>query len=70
MMYCTYLLSNFSIGGHGFGAGFSLRNDLNLKFGIFGKDTYEFMREGVKIMISNGLLEVPPRMDIHNLNHS
>lgn len=69
MMYCTYLLSNFSIGGHGFGAALSLRNDLHVKFGIFGKDTYEYMREGVSIMISNGWLGEPPRMDISNLNN-
>lgn len=69
MLYCTYLLCSFSIGGNGFGAGLSLRNDLNVKFGIFGKDTYEFMREGVKIMISNGMMEEPPRMDINHLNH-
>ncbi len=64
MMYCAYLLSNFSIGGEGFGTGFSMRRDLNLKFGIFGKDTYEYMREGVSIMISNGWLEEPPKMDV------
>ncbi|MCP3740737.1 DUF3231 family protein [Rossellomorea sp. BNER] len=70
MMYCTYLLCSFSMGGNGFGTGLSLRNDLNVKFGMFGKDTFEFMREGIKIMISNGMLEEPPRMDINNLNNS
>lgn len=69
MMYCIYLLCNFSIGGHGFGAGFSLRRDLNLKLGIFGKDTFEFMLEGVSIMISKGWLEEPPKMDVNSLNN-
>ncbi len=64
MMYCTYLLSNFSIGGEGFGTGFSMRKDLNLKFGIYGKDTYEYMREGVSLMISKGWMEEPPKMDV------
>lgn len=68
MMYCTYLLCNFSIGGSGFGTGFSLRKDLNTKFMIFGKNTYEYLREGVSIMISNGWLEEPPKMDVNSLN--
>lgn len=45
MMYCIYLLSNFSLGGQSFGAGFSLRNDLDVKFAIFAKDVFEYTRE-------------------------
>lgn len=64
MMYCAHLLCNFSIGASGFGTGFSLRRDLNVKFGVFGKDTYEYMREGISIMISKGWLEESPKMDV------
>ncbi|KON89980.1 hypothetical protein AF332_26260 [Sporosarcina globispora] len=64
MIFCTYLLCGFSIGGQGFGIGFSLRNDLSLSFGKFGMEVYDYIREGVKIMISNGWLEEAPRMDV------
>ncbi|MCM3391129.1 MULTISPECIES: DUF3231 family protein [Cytobacillus] len=64
MIFCTYLLCGFSIGGQGFGIGFSLRNDLNMNFGKFGIEVFEYIREGVKIMISNGWLEEAPRMDV------
>ena len=62
MMYAVYLLSNFGIGGQSFGAAFSMRHDLNFKSAIFAKDVYEYAREGVKIMISNGWMEEPPQM--------
>ena len=66
MMYTVYLLSNFGIGGQSFGAAFSMRHDLNLKSAIFAKDVYEYAREGVKIMISNGWMEEPPQMANHD----
>lgn len=69
MLFCTYLLGGFSLGGQGFGTSLNLRNDLMAKSAIFAKDTYEFIHEGVTIMMSNGWLEEPPRMDINNLNH-
>ncbi|TKD72093.1 DUF3231 family protein [Pseudalkalibacillus hwajinpoensis] len=66
MMYCTYLLSNFGVGGQSFGAAFGLRNDLILKSGVFAKDVYEYAREGVELMIANNWMEEPPQMDHHD----
>ncbi|MCD7036010.1 DUF3231 family protein [Metabacillus sp. GX 13764] len=63
MMFCVYLLSNFSLGSQSFGFGFSLRNDLDIQFGLFGKDIVAYTREGVSLMIKNGWLEEPPRME-------
>lgn len=67
MMYLTFLLSNFGLGSQGFGAGFSLRDDINVKFGLYVKDILLFIRENIKIMIDNGWLEEPPRMSVNNL---
>jgi len=67
MMFCTYLLCNFSIGAQGFGAGFSLRNDLNVQFGKLGIETYRFMKKGVNLMVENSWLEKPPQMKSSNL---
>ncbi|GGH78738.1 hypothetical protein JOD43_001569 [Pullulanibacillus pueri] len=64
MMFCTYLLCGFSLGSQSFGAAFNLRNDLILKQGLFGKDVYEFAREGIKIMVSKGWYPEPPKMDL------
>lgn len=64
MMFCNYLLSGLSIGSGGFGAGFSLRNDLQVKNAIFGKDVFEYQREGIQLMMSKGWLEEPPKMDL------
>ncbi|WP_367576342.1 DUF3231 family protein [Shouchella shacheensis] len=64
MMFCTYLLSSFGLGGQSFSTAFSLRNDLNVSNAIHAKDIYEFGREGAMIMISNGWLEEPPKMDL------
>ncbi|MDP4550576.1 DUF3231 family protein [Alkalihalobacillus macyae] len=66
MLYCTYLLSNFGLGGQGFGAAFSMRQDLNLKSGVFAKDVYGYAREGVDLMIANNWMEEPPHMDQHD----
>ena len=66
MLYCTYLLSNFGLGGQGFGAAFSMRHDLNLKSGVFAKDVYGYAREGVELMIANNWMEEPPHMDQHD----
>lgn len=63
MMYCTYLLSNFGIGGQSFSAAFSMRRDLNIQSGIFAKDVYEYAHKGVEIMISKGWMEEPPQME-------
>ncbi|WP_245799155.1 DUF3231 family protein [Virgibacillus siamensis] len=64
MMFCNYLLNGLALGGGGFGAGFSLRNDLQAQNAIFGKDIFQYQRNGVKLMMSKGWLEEPPKMDI------
>jgi hypothetical protein len=64
MMFCTYLLSGFSLGGQGFSAGFIMRNDLQLISAVQAKDVYEYSREGAKLMMSKGWFEEPPKMDI------
>ncbi|MBB6451244.1 hypothetical protein HNR44_003238 [Geomicrobium halophilum] len=64
MMFTTYLLCNFSLGSQSFNASFSLRNDLTINSGIMTKDVYEYAREGIMIMINNGWLEEPPKMDL------
>ncbi|GAB4074128.1 hypothetical protein GCM10028778_16310 [Barrientosiimonas marina] len=64
MMFCNYLLGGLAIGGGGFGAGFNLRNDLQIKTGIFAKDEFEYQREGTKLMMSKGWFEEPPKMNL------
>ncbi|GGK08324.1 hypothetical protein GCM10007063_33390 [Lentibacillus kapialis] len=64
MMFCTYLLNGLALGGGGFGAGFSLRNDLQIKNAIFGKDIFQYQRNGIMLMMSKGWLEEPPKMDL------
>ncbi len=64
MMYCNYLLSGLSLGAGGFVAGFSLRNDLQIKNAVFAKDIFEYQREGIMLMISKGWYEEPPKMDL------
>lgn len=64
MMFCSYLLSGFSMGGHGFSAAFVLRHDILGHVALFGKDTYEFTMKGAKLMMEKGWLEEPPKMDV------
>lgn len=64
MLFCTYLLSGFSLGGHGFSVGFNLRNDLIVKTTVFGKDIYEYSLEGARLMMEKGWLEEPPKMEV------
>ncbi|KLV16240.1 DUF3231 domain-containing protein [Niallia circulans] len=63
MMFCTYLLNGFSIGGQGFGAVFCLRNDAILQSGVFAKDVLSFGLKGARIMMERGWLEEPPSMN-------
>ncbi|KZZ84400.1 DUF3231 family protein [Bacillus sp. SJS] len=63
MLYCTYLLGGFGLGGQGFSSVFILRNDLSAKSAIFAKDTYEFTMAGAKLMMEKGWMEEPPGMD-------
>lgn len=64
MMFCTYLLGGFSLGGQGFSSAFNLRNDLEEKLGVQAKDVFKYTREGAMLMMSNGWLEEPPKMDL------
>ncbi|KAB7667155.1 DUF3231 family protein [Bacillus sp. B1-b2] len=64
MLYCTYLLNGFSIGGQGFGAVFHLRNDVILQSGLFAKDVFAFGLKGARLMMEKGWLEEPPSMDL------
>lgn len=64
MMFCNYLLCGLALGGGGFSAGFSLRNDLQIKNAIFAKDLFQCQRDGVILMMSKGWLEEPPKMDL------
>lgn len=66
MMHCNYFLCNFSLGSQSFGAGFSLRNDINLKFAIFAEEIIRYSREGVDLMIKHGWFEQPPHMNDHS----
>ena len=63
MLFCTYLLNGFSIGGQGFGAVFHLRNDVILQSGLFAKDVFAFGIKGARLMMDKGWLEEPPNMD-------
>jgi hypothetical protein len=63
MMYCVSLFCSFSLGGNSVGTAFSLRNDLPVKMAAFMKDIFEYAHHGAKIMIKNGWLEEPPRVE-------
>ncbi|MBS2967872.1 DUF3231 family protein [Metabacillus sp. KIGAM252] len=63
MLYCTYLLGGFGLGGQGFSSVFILRNDLRAKSAVFAKDTYEYTMAGAKLMMDKGWMEEPPGMD-------
>lgn len=64
MMFCNYLLGGLAIGGGGFSAGFSIRNDLQSKNATFAKDIFQYQRNGTILMMSKGWLEEPPKMDL------
>jgi hypothetical protein len=64
MLYCTYLLGGFSIGGQGFSSVFILRNDVIAKSAIYAKDAFEYTMEGAKLMMEKGWLEEPPKMEL------
>ncbi|WP_404452126.1 DUF3231 family protein [Virgibacillus necropolis] len=61
MMYITNLLSMFGMGSNAVGAGFSFRGDLPLKMGRIMVNTYDFAKDGGKILIKNGWMEEPPQ---------
>jgi len=60
MMYNTSLLSNFGLGSNSIGAAFSFRSDLLLNMGSIMAKTYDFAKDGGKILIKYGWLEEPP----------
>ena len=64
MMFCNYLLGGMGLGGQGFSGILLWRNDLITKTGIQAKDVFEYIREGVILMMSKGWLEEPPKMDL------
>ena len=64
MVYCTYLLGGFSIGGQGFSSAFILRNDVIAKSAIYAKDAFEYTMEGARLMMEKGWMEEPPKMDL------
>lgn len=64
MMFSNYLLSGLTMGGGSFSGGFSMRNDLQLKNGVFAKDIFEYQRKGVQLMLSKGWMEEPPQMEL------
>lgn len=64
MMYCNFLLCNLSIGGHGFGFAFNLRNDLKMKALLIAKDVVDYAHEGTKLMVKNGWMEKPPELKL------
>ncbi|MFD1707511.1 DUF3231 family protein [Siminovitchia sediminis] len=64
MMFCTYLLGGFALGGQGFSTTLILRYDMMMKTAVFAKDIYEYTIEGARLMMSKGWLEEPPKMDL------
>ncbi|ASK63882.1 hypothetical protein CFK37_17815 [Virgibacillus phasianinus] len=60
MMYTTNLLSMFGMGSNSVGAAFSFRNDLLLKMGQIMANTFDFAKDGGKIIIKQGWMEKPP----------
>ncbi|WP_163527822.1 DUF3231 family protein [Halobacillus ihumii] len=61
MMYITNLLSMFGMGSNSVGAAFSFRSDLLLKMGQMMTNTFDFAKDGGKIIIKHGWMEEPPQ---------
>ncbi len=61
MMYMTNLLSMFGMGSNSVGAAFSFRSDLLLKMGQMLTNTFDFAKDGGKIIIKHGWMEEPPQ---------
>jgi hypothetical protein len=70
MMYNTNLLSMFGLGSNSVGAAFSFRSDLLLKMGRLMTETFDFAKDGGKIMMEYGWMEKPPQAPDHRkLSH-
>lgn len=61
MMYNANLLAMFGMGSNSVGAGFSFRSDLVVKMGRILTNTFNFAKDGGKILIKNGWMEEPPQ---------
>lgn len=61
MMYMTNLLSMFGMGNNSVGAAFSFRSDLLLQMGKILANTFDFAKDGGKIIIKHGWMEEPPQ---------
>lgn len=61
MMYNINLFSMFGMGSNSVGAGFSFRSDVIVKMGRILTNTFDFAKDGGKILIKNGWMEEPPQ---------
>ena len=66
MMYINSLISTTALGFTALGTSFSMRNDLPIKLGLISKDTFQYAKEGAKIMIKHRWMEEPPQMEDRN----
>jgi len=66
MMFIISLFSTTALGFTALGTSFSMRNDLPLKLGLISKDTFQYAKEGSKIMINHKWMEEPPQMEDRN----
>lgn len=67
MMFCTNILASTALGNNALGMSFSMRSDLPAKLSVIAKDTFDYAREGGKLMIKHKWLEEPPQMEDRNL---
>jgi hypothetical protein len=66
MMYILSLFSTTALGFTALGTSFSMRNDLPVKLGLISKDTFQYAKQGAKIMIKHRWMEEPPQMEDRN----
>jgi hypothetical protein len=66
MMYITNLITSSAIGYNALGTSFSMRSDLHTKLALIAKDSFDFAKEGGKIMIAHKWMEEPPQMEDRN----
>ncbi len=66
MMFMTNLISSSVMGFNALGTTFSMRSDLPAKLAIIAKDTFDFSKNGGKIMIKHKWMEEPPQMEDRN----
>ncbi|HZG56118.1 DUF3231 family protein [Paenibacillus sp.] len=59
MMYCTNLLSGFSLGSNAIGTSFSMRTDLPMKMTLIAAQIYDFAKDGGKLMVKYKWMEEP-----------